>query len=303
MKLFAPEYYKNFVCIADRCKHSCCVGWEIDIDDVTAEKYRSLCGPYAEKIRESIDASDDGVCHFLLAEKERCPHLDENGLCRIILEYGEGGLCEICREHPRFYNLTARGMEAGLGMSCEEACRIILGSDMYGTFFVLADDEEGSVADGEIDALSHREHIFATLSDNSLEYTDRLRLLYEEYSLSPALLSDEECREMLESLEYLDGAHRELFCCYSSSLETPKEYEKVLERALAYFIYRHLSPAHDASELREALAFCLFCERLLASLLRSGEGDYTELARIVSEEIEYSEDNTEAIKFEFSFLF
>ena len=25
MKLFAPKYYKNFVCIADRCRHSCCI--------------------------------------------------------------------------------------------------------------------------------------------------------------------------------------------------------------------------------------------------------------------------------------
>ena len=40
MKLFAPEYYKDFVCIADRCKHSCCVGWEIDVDKDTLEKYK-----------------------------------------------------------------------------------------------------------------------------------------------------------------------------------------------------------------------------------------------------------------------
>ena len=33
MKLFAPEYYKQFKCIADKCTHSCCIGWEIDIDE------------------------------------------------------------------------------------------------------------------------------------------------------------------------------------------------------------------------------------------------------------------------------
>ena len=56
------------------------------------------------------------------------------------------------------------------------------------------------------------------------------------------------------------------------------------------------------SELREALVFCLFCERLFASLLKNGEGDVTELARIVSEELEYSEENTDAIKLEYSFV-
>jgi hypothetical protein len=63
----------------------------------------------------------------------------------------------------------------------------------------------------------------------------------------------------------------------------------------------------DQNGLREALCLCLFCERLLASLLKSKPNapteEWIELARIVSEEIEYSEDNTDAIKFELSFLF
>ena len=37
MKLYAPECYKNFVCIADKYSHSCCVGGEIDIDEETAD--------------------------------------------------------------------------------------------------------------------------------------------------------------------------------------------------------------------------------------------------------------------------
>ena len=44
MKTVVPHYYKNFKCIADKCRHSCCVGWEIDIDDDTLEKYRNLEG-------------------------------------------------------------------------------------------------------------------------------------------------------------------------------------------------------------------------------------------------------------------
>ena len=31
MKLYAPKYYNEFKCIADKCTHSCCVGWEIDM--------------------------------------------------------------------------------------------------------------------------------------------------------------------------------------------------------------------------------------------------------------------------------
>ena len=41
-----PSYYKDFTCIAGDCRHSCCIGWEIDIDDETLEKYRSIGGAF-----------------------------------------------------------------------------------------------------------------------------------------------------------------------------------------------------------------------------------------------------------------
>ena len=44
-----------------------------------------------------------------------------------------------------------------------------------------------------------------------------------------------------------------------------------------------------------SLGFALFCERLICSLVKLGI-EITEAARIVSEELEYSEDNTESIK-------
>ena len=39
MKEVFPNYYKKFKCIADKCKHNCCIGWEIDIDNDTLEFY------------------------------------------------------------------------------------------------------------------------------------------------------------------------------------------------------------------------------------------------------------------------
>ena len=58
MKLYAPAYYKEFSCIADRCRHSCCIGWEIDVDADTLAFYEDLEGDYADKIRASIDRTD-----------------------------------------------------------------------------------------------------------------------------------------------------------------------------------------------------------------------------------------------------
>ena len=55
MKIYAPKYYGEFACIADKCTHSCCVGWEIYIDAHTMEKYKTLDSAYADVIRKSIE--------------------------------------------------------------------------------------------------------------------------------------------------------------------------------------------------------------------------------------------------------
>ena len=291
MKIFAPKYYLDFACIADKCSHSCCIGWEIDVDEAARRKYSALRGGYGEKIKGSICGD---VPHFALCEGDRCPHLDSRGLCRIICELGEGYLCDICREHPRFYNETARGREVGLGLSCEEACRIILSSDNYAEMTVIGDDGE----ENELffDSVAEREKIFEILSDRSSPYTERLSIIAKKYDIE---LADIDWTDIINSLEYLEEEHRELFLGFSPNAETSQKTEKELERALAYFIYRHASAAEKDEEFRAAVGFSLFCERLLASIAPNDA--ILNCARIISEEIEYSEDNTDAIKTEFLF--
>lgn len=290
MTLYAPAYYKDFACIADKCRHSCCVGWEIDVDDASMKKYAALSGGYGEVIVGSIDMSD--TPHFRLGACERCPHLDEKGLCRIITELGEEYLCEICREHPRFYHKTARGREVGLGMACEEACRLILTCESPA---ILPIGEADVCALPDFDTVSVRDKIYALLFDTALPYPERRRKIAEAYGLLPKKRTDGEWRELLASLEYLNEAHRPRFAAFDTDANAD---EDILARALAYFVFRHVSPAENEDEAGAAVGFSLFCEQLLASLIAAG-GDPFESARILSEEIEYSEENTEAIKFEF----
>lgn len=300
MKLFAPAYYRRFFCIADKCKHSCCIGWEIDVDEKSERKYSLLQAGYGEKIKESIDYSD--TPHFALGENGRCPHLDALGLCRIITELGEDYLCDICRLHPRFYNFTSDRAEVGLGMACEVAAELILSSDGY-----LDISEIGEYNDcpgtAKFDILTERDKIFGIISDRSVPYCERLKRIYKGYGVSPSEIKDEEWRELILSLEYLEDGSRVKFSRYTSDVNLPESYDVMLERALAYFIFRHLSEACDGTEVRRTLGACLFLERLLAFLIFSeganGISDVSELARIISSELEYSEDNMEEIKMTF----
>lgn len=296
MKLFAPSYYKNFVCIADKCKNSCCKGWEIDIDENTFRKYSSLSGGYAEKIKSSITGK--GVPHFKLAPNGSCPHLDGQGLCKIITEYGESYLCDICREHPRFYLNTKNGKEVGLGMSCEEAARIILSSDGYDVFDKIGElDGKADVFD--FDATEMRTEIYKILYDRTASYNERFDKISAFCSVTPKDKSDKAWREILRELEYLDESHAELFSHFQSNPQITKSLEIPFERALAYFIFRHCTGAKSKEEFSAALGFALLLERLLASVSTS-ENVY-DMARIISEEIEYSEDNIESLKMEFLF--
>ena len=291
MKLYAPKYYKSFKCIADKCEHSCCIGWEIDVDSETLEKYKRLNGEYGDAIRKSI--SYDGDPHFKLCADDRCPHLNDLGLCKIILNLGNEYICDICREHPRFYNYTDVA-EVGLGMACPEAARIILSSPDY-----MSMEEVGILsADGKIEFNGRimRGEVYTTLSDSSFCYNERLAKIYSGYDISPG--DDVVWIKKLSELEYLDERHRNLFMNYSSSCR-PAGVDKYLERFLAYLIYRHCTEAFNAEDFAMRLSFCLFCERLAASLIASeGASSLCEVAKltsIISEELEYSEENTEAL--------
>lgn len=292
MKLYAPEYYKNFKCIADKCEHSCCIGWEIDIDEETLKKYENLESPYAPEILNSI--SFEGTPHFKLCEGDRCPHLDKNGLCKIILSAGEEHLCAICRYHPRFYNYTDVA-EVGIGMSCREAARLILSSPNYS----VMEETEEIAYEGEAPSFNgrrERERIYKLFGDKSTDYNTKLQTLYSSYGIDAG--EDSVWQGIINSLEYLEEAHKELFLNYSSQ-SRPQGLDEYLERALAYFIYRHCTEAYDEADFRLRLNFCLFCERLLASLICSQKAgtlqEIAVLASIISEEIEYSEDNTQVL--------
>ena len=40
MKLRIPDYYDSFQCIAGDCTDSCCIGWELDIDEESYAAYK-----------------------------------------------------------------------------------------------------------------------------------------------------------------------------------------------------------------------------------------------------------------------
>ena len=125
MLLRVPYYYENFFCQASKCKHSCCVGWEIDVDKEKEKYYKSVPGSFGERLRREMTEDDK----FRL-KGERCAFLNEENLCDIFIALGEDALCETCSEYPRFCIRYGNIMERGLGLSCEEAARLLFLEDV-----------------------------------------------------------------------------------------------------------------------------------------------------------------------------
>lgn len=125
MILRVPDYYGDFKCTAGWCKDSCCIGWEINIDEETAEYYESVPGELGERLHNAMYENEDGDISFHLGKKKRCPFLNGENLCDICIHLGEELLSEVCTEYPRFSLWYADVQQKCLSLSCEEAGRLL----------------------------------------------------------------------------------------------------------------------------------------------------------------------------------
>ncbi len=134
-----PLFFDEFACKASACNNTCCQKWEIDIDDDTKALYEALPGELGDKVRRSIVTSSDGSTCFSLNEKGYCHLLTEEGLCSLVLAKGDGYLCQICRDHPRFYKTLYDDLDiAGTGLACERTVEQL----MEAGELLLTDGEE-----------------------------------------------------------------------------------------------------------------------------------------------------------------
>lgn len=295
-----PDYYEDFKCIAQKCTHNCCIGWEIDIDDDTLSFYENLNGEFADRFKKSICYDD--TPHFILDENERCPFLNKSNLCDIITAFGEEHIGDICKEHPRFHNELPDRVESGLGLCCEQACKIILTKkektvllcdEKYDT-----DDEIIILRDKVIQLLQNRERTLSDRIDDMLTLCDTkyIKRTLKEYA------------QVLLSLEILDEEWKRTLCTLDDDIserdiENFSQYikgrEHEFEQLCVYFIYRHFANSPDIMSTKQRACFTAFVFDFfykMGAFSLKHTGSYTtslhlDLARTFSSEIEYSDEN------------
>lgn len=89
----------------DKCKFTCCSGWDVNIDNNTYIKWKNNKKNYIlQNVIEIIN--DDEVEYFINKEtQEKCPFLDNKGLCNIVKNVGEECLSLTCKKFPRIENV------------------------------------------------------------------------------------------------------------------------------------------------------------------------------------------------------
>ena len=304
MKYYAPSYYKDFKCIADKCKNNCCIGWEIDIDDETYADYMKLDGVFGERLKGNIEVSKEGR-HFRLGENERCPFLNKNGLCDIIITLGEDSLCNICADHPRYRNFFDERVEMGLGLSCEEAARVILSNPDITQIIPICDEEEERLSEDEEYLLSVRNDLFSIITDRTKAFEERIEEIEEKYEIYISERSDLEWAEFFKSnIEYMGNEMINKLNLAREKADFSTIPETAWEQLAHYFIYRHLPDALYDDSLYERIAFCIISVKIIRLMLSGCESisldTLIDTARLYSSEIEYSEENIDAVLDELS---
>ncbi len=267
-----PAFSRGFQCRAGACRHTCCAGWDIDVDEESAYRFMTYKGEIGAIMKRYLAEKDSGY-QILLDEERRCPFLQRDGLCMLIREKGEEALCSICAEHPRFYVETEKLLLCGLGLSCEEACERFLGERDF--MFDLSDKDE---------AVS-----FSELMEIGGFYCPR-----KDYPGYPAADEFQEFIGAVRETEWLDPKWRTMLdgLAEKGSLRSPmrpKNDAAVLNRIYQYILYRQAAFLTVKGWNR----ICRFAQMntTLIDLLSQEYDTLKEIVRLWSEEIEYSTQN------------
>ena len=287
-----PTIYHEFQCKADRCENTCCQLWTIDIDEPTAERYHTMTGPLGKSLRQAITIDEEGS-HFVFSkEQPMCPLLNEKGLCKVVLELGEEGLCDTCHMHPRFYKYIEDLELCGVGLSCEASVELLAqdGTNRDLVFTIEDDDNEFGPNERlrlenvfQLLAFDLEPTLFQYTPSPNVEYYEQLLNLYkttepidEDWTAQVNTLSKDVDQVVTSVQNYLNQQDLSLF---------NKVYQYILYRQIDmladYSLEAIINYAKDGTE------YILMTSAIEGKTLK-------QIARW-SQQIEYDEDNVELL--------
>ena len=307
MKEYVLNYYPTFKCIASECKHTCCAGWQMNIDEQSLCAYKSEKSEFAKVLEKGIDFKKS---QFKADKNGRCAFLNDKNLCEIIINLGEQSLCQVCRDHPRFRTFFDDRVETGLGFSCEQACKIILTfNDKIAPVLISDDGKENTLDFNQKNVLEFREKVLDIVQDKSEDINQRIEKVLQ---LCKANVSDKDFIKVIKTflkLEKLDKSWAQRLKALKKSTferQTSNALSHYAEQFLSNSLYRHLYDAEDTMWVRTRTIACVLSWWLIKGMIAQ-EGiesldGVIDVVRQFSAEVEYSQNNLEKL-FAFAYKF
>ncbi|SFG09597.1 flagellin lysine-N-methylase [Oribacterium sp. WCC10] len=330
-----PEYYERFRCIGGECPDTCCAGWEVDVDDDSVQYYKSVEGPFGDRLRKHI-CEENGDSFFPLTEKRRCPFLNNKNLCDIYINIGEESLCQTCTEYPRYFMDIGNYEQMDMSLSCMELGRIFYTecdkinylraeNDVPGE--ALSEEEQGTL----IEVLALRNRCIEMMQDSPASFHEKMEVLRgmiaEAQGMTPGekdserTFLKEDYRDLVSLLETMDSINDEWsgkLSVYRALADDPSQLEKLdvfftdnasllntwMSKTAVYFIFRYLIDTCIDGDIEYELCLIhrslkLIYFMLFAEWLKKGNigvNDMIYVSHLYSKEVEHDDSNVAKIK-------
>ncbi len=304
MKKFNLNYYPEFKCVADKCKHTCCSGWEMNIDKKSLEKYKNDGSEFSKTLKQGVNFKKS---KFKAKKDGRCAFLNDIGLCEIIINLGENNLCQVCHDHPRFRSFFNDRIEMGLGFCCEEATKIILSFKDKIEPTLIADDKTDFPLDfNQKNVLEFRKKVLNILQNRTKDINQRIECLLSVCNVSFLEKDFIKVVKTFISFERLNKSWTKRLKTIKNitfNKNTDESLSLICEQFLVNSLYRHLSDAEDTIFVRARTIACIFSWWIIKSILKTESyNEIFDIVRAYSSEVEYSQKNLDKL-FNFSYKF
>ena len=252
-----PDYYDEFICIADKCDFTCCQEWKIAVDDVTYENWQQTD---KELINNTCVIDEQRV--MKLNEHSLCPYLTDNRLCSLVLKHGESFISTTCHTFPRESHEFENHTEDALVLCCPHVIDMLNASK---EFKLISENE---IPDNEFFNL--RKEMIAYIQDEEEEIDNKLLVLFyilleiyteDEYDDKLWSLKD----ELINTIENMEtdpadslNECNELFLDIIENYKKENRYRDYL-KPLSEWAGQLAEALEDEDDTKELISYNRFC--------------------------------------------
>ncbi len=330
-----PEYYERFRCIGGACPDTCCAGWEVDIDEESGDYYKSVSGPFGDRLRDNI-CEAEGERYFPLTKNNRCPFLNDKNLCDIYINLGEESLCQTCTEYPRYFMDIGNYEQMDMSLSCMELGRIFYTETDRINYIRSENDVCGEDLDPDeqatlVEVLALRNQCIETMQDTAGSFIDKIRSVRALVSLAQGMTQQEgdEARAylqedykdliaLLESMDSINDEWSQKLSYYkkvayddnllgrldSFSRENEDSLDIWMSKTAVYFIFRYFIDTCIDGDIENELCLLhrslkLIFFMLFAEWLNKESiqvSDIIYVSHLFSKEVEHDDSNVSKLK-------